>query len=99
MSYTQTLTMAQIRGTAGYNLGTSQNRFGGVGPAYNNMKVEATNDPSPLETIRQQTNKIEDWLDTLSEPIRPYVPPLQLAADPETDEIPTLEGSAKRTRG
>ena len=72
MSYTQTLTMAQIRGTAGYNLGTSQNRFG-VGAGYNNMKAEATNDPSPLEAIRAQTSKIEDWLDTLSEPVRPYV--------------------------
>ena len=72
MSYTQTLTMAQIRGTAGYNLGTSQNRFG-VGAGYNNMKAEATNDPSPLEAIRAQTSKIEDWLDALSEPVRPYV--------------------------
>lgn len=38
------------------------------------MKSEATNDPSPLEAIREQTNKIEDWLDTLSEPVRPYLP-------------------------
>ena len=73
MSHTQTLTMAQIRGTAGYNLGSSQNRFG-AGPGYNNMKVEATNDPSPLEAIRAQTSKIEDWLDALSEPVKPYVP-------------------------
>ena len=73
MSYTQTLTMAQIRGTAGYNLGpSSQNRFG-VGAGYTNMKAEATDDPSPLEAIRAQTSKIEDWLDTLSEPIKPYV--------------------------
>lgn len=72
MSYTQTLSMAQIRGTAGYNLGSSQNRFG-AGAGYSNMKSEATNDPSPLEAIRAQTNKIEDWLDTLSEPIKPYV--------------------------
>jgi hypothetical protein len=75
MSYTQTLTMAQIRGTAGYNLGSSssQNRFGGVGPAYNNLKAEATNDPSPLDAIREQTGKIEDWMDSLSEPVKPYV--------------------------
>lgn len=91
MSYTQTLTMAQIRGTAGYNLGSSQqNRFGGVGPAYNNMKVEATNDPSPLEAIREQTSKIEDWLDTLSEPIRPYVP-LSMCCRFETDSNSVLE--------
>lgn len=63
--------MAQIRGTAGYNLG-SQNRFN-AGPSYNNMKSDATDDPSPLDAIRQQTSKIEDWLDTISEPMKPYV--------------------------
>ena len=70
MSYTQTTTMTQIRGTAGYNLGSSQNRFG-AGNGYSNMKAEATNDPSPLDVIREQTSKIEDWLDTLSEPVKP----------------------------
>lgn len=58
--------MSQIRGTAGYNLG-AQNRFGAPG------RAEATNDPSPLDTIREQTSKIEDWLDTLAEPVKPYV--------------------------
>jgi hypothetical protein len=29
------------------------------------------NDPSPLDTIREQTGKIEDALDTLSEPLKP----------------------------
>ena len=28
-------------------------------------------DPSPLEAIRAQTSKIEDFLDTLSEPVKP----------------------------
>lgn len=56
--------MAQIRGTAGYHLG---NQFGGQG------RADATNDPSPLDAIREQTSKIEDWLDTLSDPIKPYV--------------------------
>lgn len=56
--------MAQIRGTAGYNLGL-QNQFGG--PSRN----DATNDPSPLETIRQQTGKVEDWLTTIGEPVKP----------------------------
>ena len=56
--------MAQIRGTAGYNLG-HQNPFGGPGSA------DATNDPSPLDAIREQTSKIEDWLDTVSDPIKP----------------------------
>ena len=56
--------MAQIRGTAGYQLG-NQNPFGGP-------RAEAA-DPSPLDAIRQQTSKIEDILDTVSEPIKPYV--------------------------
>lgn len=59
--------MAQIRGTAGYNLG-HQNPFGG-GPG----REDATSDPSPLDAIREQTSKIEDWLDTLADPIKPYV--------------------------
>ncbi|KAF1814356.1 SURF4-domain-containing protein [Eremomyces bilateralis CBS 781.70] len=59
--------MAQIRGTAGYQLG-NQNPFGGPG------RDAATNDPSPLDAIREQTSKIEDILDTLAEPIRPYMP-------------------------
>lgn len=58
--------MAQIRGTAGYNLG-HQNPFGGPG------RADATNDPSPLDAIREHTSKIEDWLDTLADPIKPYV--------------------------
>lgn len=56
--------MAQIRGTAGYNLG-SQDRFGGAG------RADATNDPSPLEQIREQTSKIEEWLDTAADPVKP----------------------------
>ncbi|ODM16878.1 hypothetical protein SI65_07843 [Aspergillus cristatus] len=59
--------MAQIRGTAGYNLG-HQNPFGGPG------RADATSDPSPLDAIREQTSKIEDWLDTLADPIKPYLP-------------------------
>ncbi|OJD26745.1 hypothetical protein ACJ73_01871 [Blastomyces percursus] len=63
--------MAQIRGTAGYNLG-NQNPFGGPG------RADATSDPSPLDAIREQTSKIEDWLDTLSDPIRPHSPPMEM---------------------
>ncbi|EAL90505.1 hypothetical protein KXW98_006195 [Aspergillus fumigatus] len=59
--------MAQIRGTAGYNLG-HQNPF--VGPG----RADATSDPSPLDAIREQTSKIEDWLDTISDPVKPYLP-------------------------
>ena len=57
--------MAQIRGTVGYNLGPQGNRFGAPGAS------DATNDPSPLDAIREQTNKIEDWLDTFSDPVKP----------------------------
>ncbi len=56
--------MAQIRGTAGYNLGL-QNQFGGPSMG------DATSDPSPLDAIREQTSKIEDWLNTAGEPIKP----------------------------
>ena len=70
MSQTHTVAMAQIRGTAGYNLGGAPNRFG-AGPNYSNVKADATSDPSPLDAIREQTSKIEDWLDTMSEPIKP----------------------------
>ncbi|KAB8338992.1 hypothetical protein FH972_021931 [Carpinus fangiana] len=64
-----TLTMAQMRGpiagTAGYHLG-NQGPYGGA-PS----RTDASSDPSPLEAIRAQTSKIEDMLDTLSEPIKP----------------------------
>jgi ER-derived vesicles protein len=56
--------MAQIRGTAGYQL-SNQTPFGGP-------KMESS-DPSPLDAIREQTSKIEDMLDSLSEPVKPYV--------------------------
>jgi len=59
------INMAQIRGTAGYHLG-NQNAFGGP-----SQRSEATNDPSPLDAIREQTGKIEDWLDTISDPVKP----------------------------
>jgi hypothetical protein len=60
-----TKAMAQIRGTAGYHLGSQPSSFGGPG------RPDATNDPSPLDAIREQTSKIEDWLDTLSHPVKP----------------------------
>lgn len=66
--------MAQIRGTAGYNLG-HHNPF--VGPG----RAEATSDPSPLDQIREHTSKIEDWLDTLSDPVRPYVRSLDVEVE------------------
>ena len=60
-----TAVMAQIRGTAGYHLG-NQSPFGNAG-----RNDGTTNDPSPLDQLREQTNKIEDFLDTLSDPIKP----------------------------
>jgi len=59
--------MAQIRCTAGYHLG-NQSPFGNPG------RSSATDDPSPLETIREQTTKFEEWLDTASDPVKPYLP-------------------------
>ncbi|KAI0910495.1 SURF4 family-domain-containing protein [Ustulina deusta] len=57
--------MAQIRGTAGYQL-SSQTPFGGP-------RMDGS-DPSPLDAIRAQTSKIEDILDSLSGPLKPYLP-------------------------
>ncbi|KAF2496150.1 SURF4-domain-containing protein [Lophium mytilinum] len=59
--------MAQIRGTAGYHLG-NQSPFGNPG------RSSATDDPSPLDQLREQTNKVEEWLDTVSDPVKPYLP-------------------------
>ena len=56
--------MAQIRGTAGYNLG-AQHPFGAPG------RNEDRSDPSPLEQIREQTSKIEEWLDNAADPVKP----------------------------
>jgi len=59
--------MAQIRGTANYNLAGSG--YGVGAPSQQPLDSNA----SPLDTIREQTSKIEDFLDTFSEPIKPYV--------------------------
>ncbi|KAI1852335.1 hypothetical protein JX265_006385 [Neoarthrinium moseri] len=60
--------MAQIRGTANYHLG-NQPQFGG-------SSRDGPSDSSPLDTVRDYTSKIEDVLDTWSEPIKPYLPAL-----------------------
>jgi len=57
--------MAQIRGTAGYNLGLN-NSFG-----HPNRADPTRNDPSPLDQIREQTSKIEDYLNQIGEPVKP----------------------------
>jgi hypothetical protein len=58
--------MAQLRGGPG---GSHYQMGSGYGVPNNS----ATNDPSPLEQIRVQTNKIEDFFDSFSEPLKPYV--------------------------
>jgi hypothetical protein len=63
--------MAQIRGTAGYNL--NQN-FGGPS--------KDVNDPSPLDAIRSYTDKVEEALDTISEPVKPYLTPFLFLSQP-----------------
>ncbi|KAI5805928.1 SURF4 family-domain-containing protein [Geopyxis carbonaria] len=60
--------MSQIRGTAGYHLGPDNRPFGGPSSSAANA------DPSPLDAIRAQTSKLEDLLDTLADPIKPYLP-------------------------
>lgn len=56
--------MSHIRGTAGYHLGPDR-PFGG--PA----NSAAIGDPSPLDAIRAQTSKIEDFLEKISDPVKP----------------------------
>ncbi|KAG7144418.1 hypothetical protein D7B24_000522 [Verticillium nonalfalfae] len=58
--------MAQQRGPS-YGMGVGQPSFGGP-------SSQDSSDSSPLDVIRQQTSKIEDLLDSVSEPIRPYLP-------------------------
>ena len=51
------------RGPGSYGLGAGP-QFGSPAPA---------EDASTLESIRKQTSKIEDFLDSMSGPIKPYV--------------------------
>lgn len=60
--------MAQMRGQGSYGIG-APNPFGGP------SDVDKS-DASPLDAIRAQTSKIEDLMDTLSEPLKPCVKPL-----------------------
>jgi hypothetical protein len=55
--------MAQMRGVGSYGLGAGPAPFGG--------STQDNQETSPLDSIREQTSKIEDMLDTLSEPIKP----------------------------
>lgn len=55
--------MAQHRGPS-YGLGVG-------GPSTFGGPSMETSEPSALDTVRQYTSKIEDLLDTVSEPIKP----------------------------
>ncbi|KAK3695098.1 SURF4 family-domain-containing protein [Podospora appendiculata] len=57
--------MAQMRGQGSYGIGAAS-PFGGAS--------DDNQDTSPLDAIREQTSKIEDLMDSLSEPIKPYLP-------------------------
>src|SRR5690606_38331610 len=62
--------MAQIRGTASYHMGDPTRSF----PSNPGLQSYGQNDPSPLDAIRAQTDKIEDLLDSWAEPIKPHLP-------------------------
>ena len=79
------VTMAQMRGQGSYGIGT-QNPFGGSSEA-------DQKDSSPLDAIRAQTSKIEDLMDTLSEPLKPYVVPLPF---PGAFEVLTVAPATSR---
>lgn len=57
--------MAQ-RGPSGYGIPNAPNPFGGP-------SSQPDSQGSALDAIREQTSKIEDMLDSISEPVKPYV--------------------------
>ncbi|KAL1895858.1 ER-derived vesicles protein erv29 [Sporothrix stenoceras] len=64
--------MAHLRGGAsGYGIG-QPNPFGGSSQDASRDYNDSGN--SALDAIRQQTSKLEDLLDTYSEPVKPYLP-------------------------
>ena len=63
--------MAQMRGSGSYGM-AAPSPFGG--------QAEDRSEQSPLDAIRQQTSRIEDLLDSVSEPIKPCVPSFRAAS-------------------
>ncbi|PSS03527.1 SURF4 family-domain-containing protein [Coniella lustricola] len=58
--------MATLRGNAGgYGMGA---------PTYGGGISDASQESNTLDAIRQQTSKIEDLLDNIAEPVKPYLP-------------------------
>jgi hypothetical protein len=69
-------------------------QFGGQ----SSFGAKESTDPSPLDAIREQTSKIEDFLDTLSDPIKPYVLFTSSTRPPRpvlSDQNPTLSAFAR----
>ena len=60
----RTAAMAQLRGNTGYGIG-QPNPFAAGGAS------SEPGDNNTLDAIREQTSKIEDLLNTYSEPIKP----------------------------
>jgi ER-derived vesicles protein len=57
--------MTTMRGNAGgYGMGA---------PSYGGMSSSPSEGGNALDAIRQQTSKIEDMLDSVAEPVKPYV--------------------------
>ena len=46
-------------------------------PSYGGMNNSPSDGGNALDAIRQQTSKIEDFLDTAAEPVKPYVNHMQ----------------------
>ncbi|KAK9452738.1 SURF4 family-domain-containing protein [Dipodascopsis uninucleata] len=56
--------------------GTASRHFHSMPMSISSSRIPtmATSDPSPLNAIKEQTSKIEALVDSLSEPIKPYLP-------------------------
>ncbi len=67
--------MAQMRGSGSYGM-AAPSPFGG--------QADDKSEQSPLDAIRQQTSRIEDLLDSVSEPIKPCVPSSRAAPSSKT---------------
>lgn len=76
-----------MRGNAGgYGMGA---------PAYGGGISDASQETNTLDAIRQHTSKIEDLLDSIAEPVKPYVtrlcfPVLDLIAVAEREKTEIL---------
>lgn len=51
-------------------------------PSYGGINNSPSEGGNALDAIRQQTSKIEDFLDSAAEPVKPYVQPHAGAHEP-----------------